>query len=150
RSALEPRRRLAVPAWRALLQLSGIAAVQDEVRSTLGAALPRVSRRARPAARAGRGLDPDLARAARRPHPLTAMPIVRRALHPAGRLTAAAFAAVAVLAPATLRSQLPSPADTSIRGLPLTEVPARRPGDALAVFLTGDGGFAELDRQIAH
>ena len=43
-----------------------------------------------------------------------------------------------------------NPADAAVRGLPLTEVPTRRPGDALAVFLTGDGGFAELDKQIAH
>jgi len=40
--------------------------------------------------------------------------------------------------------------DTAVRSLPLTEVPARRAGDAVAVFLTGDGGFAELDREVAE
>ena len=39
--------------------------------------------------------------------------------------------------------------DASIRGLPLEEIAAHRSGDKLAVFLTGDGGFAELDRAIA-
>ena len=37
-----------------------------------------------------------------------------------------------------------------MHGLPLTEVGARRAGDILAVFLTGDGGFAELDKQVSN
>jgi type IV secretory pathway VirJ component len=78
------------------------------------------------------------------------MPIARPVLHLARRLTLAALAASALLAPAMVRAQQPDPADASVRGLPLTEIPARRAGDALAVFLTGDGGFAELDRQIAN
>lgn len=79
------------------------------------------------------------------------MPIARRLLHFADRLTrATVVVAFACFAPIALRAQLPDPADASTGGLPLTEVPARRPGDALAIFLTGDGGFAELDRQIAH
>ena len=79
------------------------------------------------------------------------MPVVRRALHLADRLApAAVLVAFACLAPALLRAQLPAPPDASVRDLPLTEIPARRPGDVLAVFLTGDGGFAELDRQIAR
>lgn len=79
------------------------------------------------------------------------MPIARRFLHFADRLTrATALVALACLSPMVLRAQLPDPADASVKGLPLTEIPARRPGDALAIFLTGDGGFAELDKQIAH
>lgn len=58
----------------------------------------------------------------------------------------------ALLAPPTLGAQAvaATDADASIRALPLIEVPSRRAGDALVVFLTGDGGFAELDRQIAR
>lgn len=56
----------------------------------------------------------------------------------------------ALLAPPTLAAQAAAAADASTRGLPLTEIPAHRPGPALAIFLTGDGGFAELDRQVAH
>ena len=79
------------------------------------------------------------------------MPIVRRVLHLADRLTrATALVALASLAPMGLRAQQPDPPDASVKGLPLTEIPARRAGDAVAVFLTGDGGFAELDKQIAH
>lgn len=72
------------------------------------------------------------------------------------RLTVAGAFAATILAgaasvPRRLAAQAPVPAaDTTVRGLPLTEIPARREGDAVAVFLTGDGGFAELDRQIAH
>jgi type IV secretory pathway VirJ component len=36
-----------------------------------------------------------------------------------------------------------------LKDLPLTEVPAQRPGDTLAVFITGDGGWAPLDRSVA-
>ena len=79
------------------------------------------------------------------------MPIARRSLPLADRLARAiALVTFACLAPVELRAQAPDPPDASIHGLPLTEIPARRAGDALAVFLTGDGGFAELDRQIAH
>jgi type IV secretory pathway VirJ component len=41
-------------------------------------------------------------------------------------------------------------AAAGVRDLPLAEVPARRSGDDLAIFLTGDGGFAELDKQVAN
>jgi len=59
---------------------------------------------------------------------------------------------VAALLPSALAAQAvaPAPADASVHGLPLIEIPTRRSGDALAVFLTGDGGFAELDKQIAQ
>lgn len=37
-----------------------------------------------------------------------------------------------------------------ISDLPVTEIPSRHPGDELAILLTGDGGWAELDQEIAH
>ena len=89
------------------------------------------------------------------------MPIVRPSRLAGSRLTAAAAASVLALAAAlgatlwpspalAVQAAAPRPADSSVRGLPLTEIPARRTGDAVAVFLTGDGGFAELDKQVAH
>ena len=36
-----------------------------------------------------------------------------------------------------------------LKDLPLFEIPARKPGDTLAVFITGDGGWAQLDRSVA-
>jgi type IV secretory pathway VirJ component len=36
-----------------------------------------------------------------------------------------------------------------LKDLPLSEVPAQKPGDTLAVFITGDGGWAQLDRSVA-
>lgn len=43
-------------------------------------------------------------------------------------------------------------ADTNdVRGLPIREIPASRPGpgnDVLVVFITGDGGWAALDKQV--
>jgi type IV secretory pathway VirJ component len=36
-----------------------------------------------------------------------------------------------------------------LKDLPLFEIPAQKPGDTLAVFLTGDGGWAQLDRSVA-
>lgn len=77
----------------------------------------------------------------------------RRARHyvHAAVFTVAAALLAPLASPITLEAQVApaNPADTSVRGLPLTEVKARRPGDAVAVFLTGDGGFAELDREVA-
>ena len=41
-------------------------------------------------------------------------------------------------------------ADSStVRDLPIVELPPRRAGRVLAVFLTGDGGWAPLDRTVA-
>lgn len=37
----------------------------------------------------------------------------------------------------------------SVKGLPLIEVPARRPGRSLALLMSGDGNWAELDRGVA-
>ncbi|RKH93115.1 virulence factor family protein [Corallococcus sp. AB038B] len=42
--------------------------------------------------------------------------------------------------------------DTSVEGLPLVEVPATSdvPGDTLALFVTGDGGWASLDQTVSE
>lgn len=50
------------------------------------------------------------------------------------------------LQPAPAIARLP----TEIGDLPVTEVPSRQPGDELAILLTGDGGWAELDQELAH
>lgn len=39
---------------------------------------------------------------------------------------------------------------SSVAGLPLVEVPAARPGHALAVVLSGDGDWADIDRAMAR
>ncbi len=39
-------------------------------------------------------------------------------------------------------------ADGSLQGLPLVELPASGPGDLMAVFYSGDGGWRDLDKQI--
>lgn len=41
---------------------------------------------------------------------------------------------------------LPPP---QVTGLPLVEVPVAAPGDTLAVIITGDGGWADIDRNLA-
>jgi type IV secretory pathway VirJ component len=58
-----------------------------------------------------------------------------------------AYRAVAVAAP--MARSAPSTSESDL-GLPLEEVPAvKGDGDALAVMLTGDGGWAEIDKTIA-
>jgi type IV secretory pathway VirJ component len=37
----------------------------------------------------------------------------------------------------------------TLQGLPLVELPASAPGDLMAVFYSGDGGWRDLDKQIA-
>ena len=69
-----------------------------------------------------------------------------RALERGSRLT---IAVVALFGAAALRAQGAPASDTSTRGMPLTTIDPKRSGEAVAVFLTGDGGFAELDRQVA-
>ena len=39
-------------------------------------------------------------------------------------------------------------AASSVGGLPLVELPAKGPGDLLAVFYSGDGGWRDLDKKI--
>jgi type IV secretory pathway VirJ component len=63
--------------------------------------------------------------------------------HPA---TAPAGPAAALLPAAPLQAAVP-PVDD----LPLVEVPARQPsGDLLAVIVSGDGGWASIDREVAE
>jgi type IV secretory pathway VirJ component len=54
---------------------------------------------------------------------------------------------------ALVRSALPSPTPAALPGaladLPLTELPALRPGPAMAVIYSGDGGWRDIDKQIA-
>lgn len=38
----------------------------------------------------------------------------------------------------------------AVSDLPVTEVPSTHPGDELAILLTGDGGWAELDQELAR
>jgi type IV secretory pathway VirJ component len=59
-------------------------------------------------------------------------------------------ALVALSGAGPLGAQGTAPGDTATRGLPLTTIDAKRGGDAVAVFLTGDGGLAELDKQVAN
>jgi type IV secretory pathway VirJ component len=51
---------------------------------------------------------------------------------------------------AALPSPLATPADdASVGDLPLVELPASGPGDLMAVFYSGDGGWRDLDKQIS-
>lgn len=81
------------------------------------------------------------------------MSLARSFIRCACRLTAAAplfvLSQLVPVAPVRAQAPLPDAADTAVRALPLTEIPAHRAGDAVAVFITGDGGFAELDREVA-
>jgi len=43
-----------------------------------------------------------------------------------------------------------TPPPKELEDLPLIEVPAKKPGDTLAVLLSGDGGWADLDRSVAE
>lgn len=53
------------------------------------------------------------------------------------------------MAPANAHSQAWSVADSgSISDLPVFEVPAKSPGKIVAIFMTGDGGWATLDRRV--
>ena len=51
---------------------------------------------------------------------------------------------------AHVAAEVTAPDTTVVRDLPLIENPSPRPGRVLAVFLTGDGGWAMLDRSIAR
>jgi len=51
-----------------------------------------------------------------------------------------------------LAADLPAPAVSAggdVADLPLVEVPTQQPGRAFAVFLSGDGGWAGLDKEVA-
>lgn len=42
----------------------------------------------------------------------------------------------------------PPPAD--LQGLPVVEVPVQQPGDTFAIFISGDGGWAGIDKKVAE
>ena len=85
RAALEPARRAALPPRRALLQLPGPARVQGQVRSGLGAALPRRAGRARDPVRADRRRGADLGRRDRRGRALASLALTARRAAPRAR-----------------------------------------------------------------
>jgi type IV secretory pathway VirJ component len=58
--------------------------------------------------------------------------------------------ATATPAPASTASAPSSAAATPVADLPLVEVPSRKPGHALAVLLTGDGGWVGADKGLAN
>ena len=43
-----------------------------------------------------------------------------------------------------------APSDTAVRGLPLVELGSRAAGTEIAIIVSGDGGWASLDRQIGE
>lgn len=91
---------------------------------------------------AAAGNDPALAafqRAARLARPVRA---TRR-----GDTTPGLLAAARVLGAAPGVGTAPPPA--ALQGLPVVEVPAQHAGDTLAIFLSGDGGWAGLDKDVA-
>jgi type IV secretory pathway VirJ component len=42
-----------------------------------------------------------------------------------------------------------APPPDDLKGLPVVEVPSSKPGDTLAIFVSGDGGWAGLDKEVA-
>lgn len=42
-----------------------------------------------------------------------------------------------------------APPPDALKGLPVVEVPASKPGDTFAIFVSGDGGWAGLDKEVA-
>ena len=64
---------------------------------------------------------------------------------PSGRDAAALMAAVVRIDPPHARATLPE----DLAGLPIIEIPSKQPGDALAVLISGDGGWAGIDRAVA-
>ena len=64
-----------------------------------------------------------------------------------GDATPGVLAAARVLGAAPGMSSAPPPA--ALQGLPVVEVPAQQAGDTLAIFLSGDGGWAGLDKDVA-
>jgi type IV secretory pathway VirJ component len=62
-------------------------------------------------------------------------------------LEGALSAAVRKLDPPPKKRPPPPPAE--LDGLPVIEVPAQQPGDTLAVLISGDGGWAGIDKAVA-
>ena len=68
----------------------------------------------------------------------------------ARRVSPATLAALLGGAWLSVACAVPGPsAGSGLSDLPLVEVPARRPGTTLALLLSGDGGWAPLDREVA-
>jgi type IV secretory pathway VirJ component len=61
----------------------------------------------------------------------------------------AVFARFATPAPGTHAQKETGPATARVDDLPLVEVAASQPGDTLAILLTGDGGWAGLDKELS-
>ncbi|HKQ12545.1 MAG TPA: AcvB/VirJ family lysyl-phosphatidylglycerol hydrolase [Steroidobacteraceae bacterium] len=64
-----------------------------------------------------------------------------------GNLEAALQAAVQRLDPPPRKRASPPPAE--LAGLPVVEVPAKRAGDTLAILISGDGGWAGIDKAVS-
>ena len=64
-----------------------------------------------------------------------------------GDATPGLLAAARVIGAASGVSVAPPP--PALEGLPVVEVPARQAGDTLAIFVSGDGGWAGLDKAVA-
>jgi type IV secretory pathway VirJ component len=67
---------------------------------------------------------------------------------PQGRTAADLSQALATIQPAVVSASQPSAA--RLAGLPLVEVPSASNGDTLAVFYSGDGGWAGIDQGLAQ
>lgn len=69
------------------------------------------------------------------------------------RRSAAGDAVPGLVAAARVMGDAPgidiAPPPEALQGLPVVEVPAARPGDTLAIFMSGDGGWAGLDKDVA-
>ncbi len=67
--------------------------------------------------------------------------------------TAAGDALPGLLAAAQVLGSAPgvvlAPAPVALQGLPVVEVPAAGDGDTMAIFVSGDGGWAGLDKDVA-
>src|SRR5579862_3485190 len=137
RPHLEPHGCAPVQAHGELLQLSGAAGLQAEVRPGVGAPVPRLSRRPRAAQDPHERLGPRLTRPAGCDLEVTP----RRNL-----VVAACTASVALtpVVPRVARAQA-----GGLKDLPLVEVVAPRPVPVFAVLFSGDGGWAPMDRAIA-
>jgi type IV secretory pathway VirJ component len=64
-----------------------------------------------------------------------------------GNLEAALSAAVQRLDPPPRQRATPPPAD--LAGLPIVEVPSKESGNTLAILISGDGGWAGIDKAVA-
>jgi type IV secretory pathway VirJ component len=66
-----------------------------------------------------------------------------------GEIEVSAPAGIAPAPPPALPAPAPAGAASSVKDLPVVEVPAARPGRRLALLLTGDGGWVGIDEALA-